>query len=111
MTSWRRGPNLLDARTPPDAGERFDTLAELARAGRVVIERIVSSELPEATLYDQTQDEWVALLGGEATLEIDGQRVALAAGDTLLIPAHTPHRVLSATAGALWLAVHVHPDR
>lgn len=111
MTSWRRGPNLLDASTPPGVGERFDILAELTRPGRVVIERIVSSDVPEATLYDQAQDEWVALLGGEATLEIDGQRVALTAGDTLLISAHTPHRVVSTTAGALWLAVHVHPER
>lgn len=106
--SWRRGPNLFAVGTP-DEGERFEVLCELQGVGRLVIERIVSSDAPDATAYDQVQDEWVALLRGQAVLEIAGARVALTIGDTLFIAARTPHRVLSTSAGALWLTVHAHP--
>jgi cupin 2 domain-containing protein len=60
-------------------------------------------------LYDQTQDEWVVLLEGEAELEVAGRHVRLRAGDWLVLPAHTSHRVLATSAGARWLAVHVAP--
>ena len=104
--TWSRGPNLFAAAEAPATAERFD---ELARMGNLVVERIVSSESPASELYDQPQDEWVVLLRGEATLDIAGTSVALSAGDTLLLPRHTPHRVLTTSAGALWLAVHAFP--
>ena len=89
-------------------GESFQ---EVIRQGNVVIERIVSSDRPEETTYDQPQDEWVLLLQGRATLEVAGKAVDLAAGDYLLIPAHTVHRVLSTSTEpkCVWLAVHLHP--
>lgn len=99
--------NLFDPGEPPATGERFETLASLRN---VHIERITSSEHPEPTLYVQEQDEWVVLLAGEAVLEVDGQLEELGAGDYLLLRAGVPHRVLRASHGALWLAVHVHSD-
>ena len=104
--TWSRGPNLFAAAEAPATAERFD---ELARMGNLVVERIVSSESPASELYDQPQDEWVVLIRGDATLEVAGTSVTLSAGDTLLLPRHTPHRVLTTSAGALWLAVHAFP--
>lgn len=97
------GPNLFITQ-PPEGGELFETLARL---GPVHIERITSSSTPDPTPYDQAHDEWVALLVGTATLELAGVPHALAPGDTVMIPRHTPHRVLATSAGAVWLAVHV----
>jgi cupin 2 domain-containing protein len=97
--------NLYGGEQPPQ-GELFKTLAKLRQ---VKIERILSSSSPDQALYDQAQDEWVALLRGQATLEVAGEALELAEGDYLVLPAHTPHRVLAASAGALWLAVHVGP--
>ena len=94
----------LYAGEQPTQGELFKTLAKLRQ---VKIERILSSAQPGPTLYDQAQDEWVVLLRGQATLEVAGETLELAEGDYLVLPAHTPHRVLATSAGALWLAVHV----
>jgi glyoxylase I family protein len=99
--------NLWELTGVPASGEVFQ---ELARIGRVTIERIVSSEHPETRRYDQPQDEWVVLLRGEASVEVAGKVSRLLAGDSLLLPAHTPHRVLETSRGATWLAVHVHPE-
>ena len=76
------------------------------------IERIVSSASPDPVVYDQTQDEWVILLEGSATLEIAGEPIDLGPGDHLFIPAHTPHRVLATRPEprCVWLAVHLYPD-
>ncbi|TNF36722.1 MAG: cupin domain-containing protein [Deltaproteobacteria bacterium] len=99
--------NLYDDDAAPPEGERFEVLRQV---GPVVIERIVSSASPGPGLYVQAQDEWVVLVRGTAVVELDGEPHALAAGDHLFIPARTPHRVRETSAGALWLAVHVHPD-
>jgi len=97
--------NLFQGLTCPATGERFDNLMS---HGRLRIERIVSSSEPEATLYDQPQDEWVVLLEGRARIELAGEPLELRPGDWVFIPAHTPHRVLSTSPQprCLWLAVH-----
>lgn len=92
---------------PPAIGERFDTLLQ---HGRVVIERIVSSSQPDQLEYRQSQDEWVVLLQGQAELVVDGQSVELQAGQHVFIAAGTPHTVKQTTQGAMWLAVHIHPE-
>jgi cupin 2 domain-containing protein len=99
--------SLFAAAEPPPDGERFETLA---RCRNVVVERILSSPRPETAEHRQAQDEWVGLLQGRATLEVDGRPLELVAGDWLLIPAGTPHRVVAASAEphCIWLAVHVH---
>ena len=98
--------NLFVGTDPPREGERFETL--LAHRN-LVIERIVSAAALTPTEYVQEQDEWVALLRGEATLDVAGKTVTLRSGDHLFLPAGTPHRVRQASDGALWLAVHLHP--
>jgi cupin 2 domain-containing protein len=93
-----------ETKLPAPGTERFDTLCS---ASAFRIERILSNRLNEGTWYDQESDEWVILVQGEAALEYrDGTTATLKAGDHLFIPAHTPHRVLSTSEDALWLAVH-----
>jgi cupin 2 domain-containing protein len=89
-----------------------DELVEpLARGDAVLVERIVSTGQATAPgeWLEQDRDEWVALLQGRAELGFsDGSTLALAAGDALLVPAGTPHRVerTSAEPPCIWLAVH-----
>ncbi|KQV95967.1 cupin domain-containing protein [Rhizobacter sp. Root1221] len=99
--------NLFEDALPPANGERFETLLSHRN---LVIERIVSSRAITPTEYVQPQDEWVTLLSGDATLLVDGKVVPLVAGDHLFLPAGTPHTVTQVSEGALWLAVHLHPQ-
>lgn len=98
--------NLFVDRPSPEVGEVFEPLL---RRPPVRIERICSSPYPEQAEYDQSGDEWVALLTGRATLEVAGETVEISAGDYLFLPAHTRHRVLSTSSEprCTWLAVHI----
>jgi cupin 2 domain-containing protein len=107
VETLRRG-NLYDHSDPPSAGERFEALLQHRN---VVIERIVSADTTSASEYVQEQDEWVVLLRGEAILEVAGEALSLSAGDYLFLAGGTPHKVTSVSAGALWLAVHLHQNR
>ncbi len=78
----------------------------------VRIERIVSTGQvsPDGFWYDQEEDEWVALLDGEAQIMFeDGTVFLMSRGDHLLIPAHCRHRVTytSSQPPAVWLAVFI----
>ena len=95
--------NLYDP-TIPENGESFTTLLEHKN---VRIVRIVSSDTLTPTEYIQDEDEWVILIEGEATLEIAGKSVNLRRGESLFIPAHTPHTVCQTAHGTVWLAVHI----
>lgn len=97
--------NLFDDAQPPCEGERFDALLSHRN---LVIERIVSSADITPVEYVQTQDEWVLMVRGEATLDVAGTSHALRSGDYLFLPAGTPHTVQRVSDGALWLAVHLH---
>lgn len=86
--------------------EFFETL--LRASGNVRIERILShgNVTPEASWYDQEQDEWVTVLAGSAKIAYDnGSETALAKGDCLLIPKHVRHRVAYTSSPCVWLAV------
>lgn len=101
-------PNLFLLPDPLPAEEQFETLIQ--RAG-IHIERIISTGqiTPAEQWYDQVQDEWVVLLQGEAILSYqDGSSLPLKAGDHVLIPAHTRHRVsyTSHSPACIWLAIH-----
>ncbi len=99
--------NVFEA-VAPEAGERFETL--LSRRN-VVIERIVSAAYEGGEEYTQAQDEWVVLLRGEATLQIEGAPQAMGAGDAVYIEARRRHRVTKCSGDAVWLAVHIHATR
>ena len=100
-------PNLFDLPDPLPADEEF---TELLCSKNLRIERIVSSgqTTPTGNWYDQDEDEWVALIQGEAILEYEnGEKLHLSAGDQVLLPAHCRHRVAytSAQPPCIWLAV------
>ncbi len=101
--------NLFSAVPGLSQGESFD---ELLRHKNILIERIVSTDKIEAKLYNQPQDEWVALLQGKAKLELSGKEIDLSRGDTCFIPAHTPHRVIATSTKprCIWLAIHIFAD-
>jgi cupin 2 domain-containing protein len=96
--------NLFADVDAPREGERFEALLTHRN---LMVERIVSSATAVPTAYVQAQDEWVALLAGEATLEVAGGSVELRSGDYLFLPAGTHHVVRRVTQGAVWLAVHL----
>jgi cupin 2 domain-containing protein len=89
--------------TVPESGESFHRLVDL---GTTRVEHIVSSNTPDPGEQVQGWVEWVVVLRGAARLDLAGVEVDLGAGDWLLIPAGTPHRVLSTDAGTHWIAVH-----
>jgi uncharacterized cupin superfamily protein len=95
--------NLFDGPAPPLGQERFETLATV---GGARIERIRSGGALESMRYLQEHDEWVVLVAGSASIEVDGERAALGPGDWLLLPAHTPHALLETSRDAVWLAIH-----
>ncbi len=40
-------------------------------------------------------------------MEVDGERLDLVAGDWLLLPAVTPHRLVSTKPSTSWLPIHL----
>jgi cupin 2 domain-containing protein len=103
MTNVARG-RLLGSTDAPTTGERFATVAAM---GSTTVRQILSSDTPDATVYEQDHDEWVVVLTGSAVLEVEDRDHTLGAGDWILLPAGVPHRVVRTAAGTSWLAVHV----
>jgi hypothetical protein len=103
----RRPPvrgRLAASSTAPDVGERTEVLAETPL---VTVEHVLSGRLDDAVAYRQDHDEWVVVVEGSAELDVDGERHELTAGDWLLLPEGTPHRLLRTAPGTRWLAVRV----
>lgn len=105
--------NLFEV--PTVAPSQEEIIERLAAGESVVIERIVSTgqTTPEGEWYDQEQDEWVALLQGQAVLSFfDGRRLSMSPGDCVFLAAHERHRVdfTSANPPCVWLAVHARMD-
>jgi cupin 2 domain-containing protein len=95
----------------PQELNHLEKFEQIVSGKNIQIERIISTgqTTPSGQWYDQTTDEWVILLQGEAELSyVDDSRIKLKAGDYLLIPAHTKHRVeyTSVEPACIWLAVH-----
>jgi cupin 2 domain-containing protein len=102
-----RAGRLFDDADAPHRGERFDVLL---RHRNLVVERIVSSAAIDSRPCVQTQDEWVLMVRGKATLRAAGETIFLESGDYVFLPAGTSHGVERVSAGALWLAVHLYPE-
>ncbi|GAB4384850.1 MAG: hypothetical protein Kow00121_48910 [Elainellaceae cyanobacterium] len=100
--------NFFELPSHLPAEEYFE---QIASGRNLRIERIISTghTTPPGEWYDQSWDEWVIVLQGEAKLTYaDGSQYDLKPGDYLLIPAHQKHRVdyTSSMPPCIWLAVH-----
>jgi len=100
--------NIFDLPDLIPEKELFEPILSLSE---LLIERIISTGqiTPVGEWYEQTRDEWVILLQGEAVLGYeDGSRKNLKSGDYLFIPAHQKHRVeyTSIEPPCIWLAIH-----
>ena len=87
-----------------------EVFEELFCAASFRVERIISTGQASAPgfWYEQEEDEWVALLQGEALLEFeDGSIETLRGGNWIFLPAHLRHRVGSTSVEppCIWLAV------
>ncbi|MDY0327952.1 MAG: cupin domain-containing protein [Arcobacteraceae bacterium] len=76
----------------------------------IKIERIISTgqSSPEDFWYEQSQNEWVIVLDGEAVLSFENDNdIILKKGDFINIPAFKKHRVKSTKPDihTIWLAV------
>jgi cupin 2 domain-containing protein len=96
--------NFFNISTPFEGTEN---ITELLQHGNVTINRIVSNRLNSGAWYDQEEDEWLVLLEGTALLLIGSEEKRLKTGDTLFIPAHQLHKVISTSENTLWLTVHM----
>lgn len=91
----------------PDLSSSNEVTNILIESEMVRIERIISTG-QTSDWYDQDETEFVVLCAGNAELEFEnGERLALARGDTLLIHPHQKHRVsyTSRTPPCVWLCV------
>lgn len=98
--------NIFDD-IPEEAPEEIVT-ALLSRPG-VRLERIVSTG-QASDWMTQDWDEWVLLVTGSAGLMIEDEpELVLSAGDHLLIPANTRHRVAwtDPDQPTVWIAAHL----
>ena len=98
--------NLFDIEKIPNSEELTTILDE---SKNVRIERIISSgqTSPEGFWYNQNENEFVALLQGEAFISYEDGSIRLKAGDTVLIPAHKKHGVdfTSVDLPCIWFCV------
>ncbi len=105
----------LFANVPDQAIEELTDV--LIRNPSLRIERIVSTgqSSPDGFWYDQTENEWVVLLSGEASLRFEerDEMINMKRGDFIEIPAGVRHRVdsTSKTEATIWLAIFFDPDK
>jgi len=88
-----------------------EVVENIVQSGDIRIERIVSKgqATPQSQWYDQTHDEWVIVLKGEAIIGLENNTEHhLVPGSYLNLPAHTKHRVNWTTSESetIWLAIH-----
>lgn len=86
--------------------EIFERLLE---RNDVVINRITSPRGFASEPFLQDEDEFVYLAQGSATMDIDGTTVEIRAGQHMLIPGKTPHRIVRTgdEDECVWIAVHL----
>jgi len=85
---------------------------ELVKNKKFLLERIISlgQKTPEGRWLKESRDEWVIVLKGNAVLRFQDRKelMKLKAGDYVLIPKNTRHRVewTSPNRKTVWLALH-----
>ena len=104
----------------PDLGNLYDSIpdvigeelfSQILQGSDFRVERIISKghTSPESGWYDQSDNEWVIVLQGEAKLTFaDDHSEHLVAGSYINIPARTKHKVTwtSPDIETIWLAIH-----
>lgn len=103
----RAAANLFSL--PPELPAEELTEILLQKDG-IRVERILSTgqASPPDFWYEQAEDEWVAVLQGDASLQWeDGSVMEMKSGDWLLIPSYKKHRVerTSIAPPCVWLAI------
>lgn len=89
-----------------------ETFQTLLVNKKLKIERIISQGqvTEKGKWFKEARDEWVIVLKGASKLRFrkDNRLIKLKAGDYVLIPANTSHRVewTSPREKTIWLAVH-----
>ena len=91
----------------PPSGE---SISVLAGGPGWRVEQLLTGALPGPIEDRLDHDEWVVVLSGSATLDVDGDVITMTAGDWVLLRAGVPHRVLTTEPPTSWLAVHVDGD-
>lgn len=84
---------------------------DIIKSDTIRVERIVSQGhiSPDVGWYESSQNEWVILLEGSASLTFEsGEILTLASGDYINIPALKRHKVsyTSSSPKAIWLAIY-----
>jgi cupin 2 domain-containing protein len=98
--------NIYEIKNMPEIdSEIFETLL---KRKNVEIKKIISNTLKTPQTFIQKEDEFVILLKGCAKIEINGIVKKLKSGDTLFIPANTPHTLLKTKKVAIWLTIHIY---
>lgn len=100
--------NIFEFLSDDISNELFENIVT---GQNIKIERIISKghSSPQSGWYDQSENEWVIVLKGQAKIEFEKQApVHLLAGSYLNIPAHTKHKVAwtDPDIETIWLAVH-----
>lgn len=101
-----RTGRLAPPTSAPDHGE--DAI-ELCGSPAVSVSHILSGRLPAPIAYDQDTDELAVVLGGRAVVDVGGERLEMAAGDWVWLPAHTPHTLVHTDPATSWLTIHAKP--
>jgi cupin 2 domain-containing protein len=100
---------LTNLFAPLPSGKIDEQILTLLDAPAFRLEHIISHGRPSSPgfWYDQPNSEWIVLMRGCSTLDFGEEgRLELKAGDCLLIPAHSRHRVETVSKDAVWLALH-----
>jgi cupin 2 domain-containing protein len=106
----RVGYGNIFAKMPRGKGR--EVVQELVGNKKLRLERIISTGqvTPVGVWLQDRRDEWVVVLKGKAVLRFEGRKglMRLEAGDYLLIPRNTRHRVEWTRPGreTVWVAVY-----
>ena len=98
--------NLFEVQMPLN-NEEIETI--LLSHSKSKIKKIISPANFKSELFCQSEDEWVCLIEGEATLLVGEKPHLLSKGSSLFIPSMTPHQILKTSSKplAIWLAFYL----
>ena len=103
--------NVFGEQLPPDGHEHTHVLKETP-TWRLELILSCNASTEDEEWYDQTEHEWILLLRGSATLELQkpNEFLHLNLGDYLYLAPHRLHRVqrTDSSPGMIWLALFWH---